>query len=792
MAQYTTTLHRPVTGEEVPLGEPGSYDAAGATYVLVNDISSSRSAIFLGKDVILDLNGYTITYADGEYEHLPNYSFEEGLTNWDFSKAPGAKIEDKKVQVFVGDKVLRLQQGEEITSQYISLPVANRSYFAMCGVTNSEMSVSVYVEDETGEQVRCTNKYGSSQLQGSPVEKKSPRLGGGFVYAHLKDIPAGKYRIRIKAETDCIIDHIDIRPAMDVGIGIIEKTRTYAHVNHLYDGWWGHSAFYDYTLDYSKSIPINGLPVVQGGGTITIKNGIIKSGATGILSWGIQSTAANVKIILDNVKIISSGINTNAIDVPQATITNCLFDIQSPFIINRHGSANYAVDLGNGKGSEVSFSEFYGGQGCLSFRGDSTLIHDNFFANRQTVTNHYSIMTGADNAKIYKNRFVPEIGSGIEIYKKKNIEIYDNEFVIEAAPPSCEYGHDNYSTNAIRLADYNATPGAADGCYGNKIYNNRFSVTGKDFPEYLKYVPVATAIFYSASGGDNYIYNNEIEVTDTDPGSKNETVAFYVGGGSIGGVFENNVITSNVPAFWIASMYGAASGTKVNNNTFIRSPDAGPEYAQVRMGYWTYLATNIEFRSNIIEDNGLGIKATSRSHSYSVYWTLTVTVADEDGNALEGADVEIRDENNNVVFKDTTSGNGIIKTELREYSFENMGVIESAPYQVIVGDNVIEVPLKKNTEITITVDKVTGIPQNRNYPEWFTISPNPADKELTIDFSRRSKRSVIVLDSSQKVHLKFITDNEKEVLDISFLTPGIYFLKVTDQGEFVTKKFIKL
>ena len=121
-----------------------------------------------------------------------------------------------------------------------------------------------------------------------------------------------------------------------------------------------------------------------------------------------------------------------------------------------------------------------------------------------------------------------------------------------------------------------------------------------------------------------------------------------------------------------------------------------------------------------------------------------------------------------------------------------MGVIESAPYQVIVGDNVIEVPLKKNTEITITVDKVTGIPQNRNYPEWFTISPNPADKELTIDFSRRSKRSVIVLDSSQKVHLKFITDNEKEVLDISFLTPGIYFLKVTDQGEFVTKKFIKL
>src|SRR5690554_5994144 len=400
-AEYTDTPHREPADHEVAVSKPGSYSEPGTTYVLVNDIKSINSAIFLGKDVTLDLNGYTITYADGEYEHVPNYDFEDGLKDWDFSKAPGAKLEDKKVQVFIGDNILRLNKGEEITSQYINLPYDNRSYFAMCGVTGSDMSVSVYVEDEAGEQVQCINNYGSSQIQGSPVEKKSPRLGGGFVYAHLKNIPSGKYRIRVKAETDCMIDHVDIRPAMDVGIGIIEKTRTYAHVDHLYDGWWGHSAFYDYTIDFRNGTPADSLPVVSGEGTITIKNGIIQSGVTGILNWGIQSTANNVKIILDNVKVLSSGINTNAVNVPYANITNCYFDIQSPFIINRHGSSNYAVDLGNVKGSEVSFSEFYGGQGCLSFSGDSVLIHDNFFANRQTVTNHYSIMTGADNAKIY-------------------------------------------------------------------------------------------------------------------------------------------------------------------------------------------------------------------------------------------------------------------------------------------------------------------------------------------------------------------------------------------------------
>ncbi len=792
MAQYASTPHRELTGEEVPVSEPGSYASAGTTYVLTNDISSSRSVIFLGKDVTLDLNGYTITYADGEYEHLPNYSFEEGLEQWDFSKAPGAKIEDTKVQVFVGDKVLRLQKGEEITSNYINLPVANRSYFAMCGVTGSDMSVSVYVEDESGEQVTCTNRYGSSQIQGCPVENKSPRLGGGFVYAHLKDIPAGKYRIRIKAETDCIIDHVDIRPAMDVGIGIVEKTRTYAHVDHLYDGWWGHSAFYDYTENYSKSVPVPGLPVVTGEGTITIKNGIIKSGTTGILSWGIESTAGNVKIILDNVKIVSSGINTNAVNVPQATITNCLFDIQSPFIINRHGSTNYAVDLGSGKASEVSFSEFYGGQGCLSFRGDSTRIHDNLFVNRQTVTNHYSIMTGVDNGKIYRNVFRPEIGSGIEIYKKKNTEIFENEFFIQSAPPSCEYGHSNYSTNAIRIADYNAKPGADDGCFGNRIYNNKFHITGKDYPEYTDYIPVATAVFYSASGGDNFIYNNELVIEDSDPGSKAETVGFYVGGGSIGGKIENNTITSNVPSFWLASMYGAASDMSVSNNTFIKSPNAGNDYHQIRMGYWTYLAQDIDFRSNIFEDNEFMVKATSRSHSYSVYWTLSVTVVDNEGKAAENLDVTITDKNDEVVFTGKTSSGGTITTELKEYQYENMVKTESAPYKVSAGNQNIVVSLSKNTEITITADNTTGATQDITLENRFSISPNPVQKNVTLEFPFPLKRTITLVDVNQKILSETMSDNNKVVLDVSSLSSGTYFLRVTGSGYNHTEKFIKL
>jgi len=485
------------------VSEAGCYDKAGATYILTNDITSERSAIFLGKDVTLDLNGHTITYAGGNYKHVPNSGFEKGLEGWNISKAPGAKVVNTaEVHSFIGEKILSLEAGDEIISPYIELPVENRSYFAMCGITGryyhdmggdlkNDMKISIYVDDQQGNEVKCMNQYGDTTLIGCPVNNRSARLGGGFIFAHLKNIPVGKYRIRVKAETDCLIDEIDIRPAMDAGIGIVENTHPYGHYNHLYDQQ--HSAFYDYTTDFSKGIPVTGIPKVEGKGTVTIKNGVIKSGTLGIMSWGIQSTAKDVRIILDNVKIITSGINAIAMDVPHATITNCRFDVDNPFIINRHGSEFYGVDLRGETASEVSYSEFYGGQGCLVIKGIGSKIHHNYFVNKQAVTNHYSVMAMGDGSQIFENKFEPEIGSGLEIFRHKNIEIFNNEFTINASPPSCEY-HEHYSTNAIRVADYGAELGSPRGAYGNRIYNNKFLITGKKL--HFSSVPVQETTIY--------------------------------------------------------------------------------------------------------------------------------------------------------------------------------------------------------------------------------------------------------------------------------------------------------
>jgi hypothetical protein len=607
------------------------------------------------------------------------------------------------VQIFIGEYLLRLPAGQEIVSSYIHLPVARRSYFAMCGVTSRDMRVSLYVEDRDGRVVTCVTQVGETGLISSPAENKGPRLGGGFVIAHLHGKGTGDYRLRVRAETDCLIDHVDLRPAMDVGIGIVAQTKPVAHHDALYNG--EHSAFYDYTRSGSTSEPVTGIPQVSGPGTITIKNGVIRSGAVGVLSWGIQSTAEEVKIVLDNVRIIAAGINSNAVDVPQATIRNCRFDIDTPFIINRHVS-EHAVVLRGSRSSEVAHCEFYGGQGCLTIKGEHSLVHHNLFVNHQTVTNHYCVMAMGDGSKIYQNRFWPKIGSGVEIFRHKRIEIFDNDFRIAASPPTCEYGHEEYSTTGIRVADYGAAPGSPRGSADNRIYRNRFHIVGRDFPQYPDYIPMAWAFFHSASGGDTHVYENEITVEHQDPESKAIAAALYIGGAANGGFWHDNRIASNVPAIWLATPYGSAENAKISRNTITILAKPGAAASKpVRIGYAERpeaVARNIEFRSNVIEGTEFGVDAANSGHSYSVYWTLTVYLIDDgDEQAVRDEEVRIMDRQGKTVTVLRTDEDGRIRTELLEYSVDNHLEKHLSPYSVAAGSAKLEVNMNQNREIVL-------------------------------------------------------------------------------------------
>jgi hypothetical protein len=360
------------------------------------------------------------------------------------------------------------------------------------------------------------------------------------------------------------------------------------------------------------------------------------------------------------------------------------------------------VDLRGRKASEVSFSEFYGGQGCLVFKGKHSIIHHNVFVNRQTVTNHYSIMAMGDSSMVFENLFEPEIGSGLEIFRHQHIQIFNNIFRINAAPPSCEYP-DHLSTNAIRVADYGEAPGSPRGCFGNRIYNNKFYIRGKKFKEYPGYIPMASAFFFSTSAGENYIFGNEIFVEQEDPETDAEAYAFYIGN-ALGGQLYNNRITTNVIPIWVACGYGSATGTLIAGNTIKKSPAAKTDFQPVRMGWIERedcLAKNIEFRSNVFSGLDFGIEATDQHHSYAVYWTLEVKIFDKTGKTIPGTEVKILDKNKKEVFTKSGDENGSVEVELAEYTVDGEVVSYQSPYTVIVNNKKQEVTLDHNQEISI-------------------------------------------------------------------------------------------
>lgn len=602
-AAFQETKPRDLQPGEIAVQAPGMCAEQGKTYVLTADISSPATALFLGNNVTLDLNGHTVTFADGKYEHIPNYGFEDGLKHWDISKASGAKIVSTNVRPLVGKQFCLLPQGQEVVSEYITLPVADRSYYAICSVSQKDRSVTLVVEDEKGNPVRCEFRGGEQPRVGGTAEGIHPELGGGTVFTHLHYLPAGKYRLRVKAVNgDCEIDECDIRPAMDVGVAIVGQIApwaTYADVMK-----WYPCAFFDYAKK-NTSQPAEGIPVVSGKGKIVIKNGAIKVGfAQGARSWGIQSTAKDVDLLVENVKILNSGLNCGTIAASCATIRNCRLEVDTPFIINRHDTSEMNVKLG--KAVEIAGNEIIGGQGCLSTGSGNADVHDNLFANGQTVTNHYSISPGTGD-RIYNNRFEPLVGSGIYIGRSQNVEVFNNVFKISSAPPNCEYRNSTYSTNAIRISDYNEpmTSPEQKRCFNNKIYKNKIFITGKAYPEFAGYEPATYAFFISVGGGKNQIYENEIQVTSDGKGVR--ALAFYIGGSGQGGEIFNNKIVSNVTPNWFGTDYGSASNVDFHNNTIVRARDAA-NFKPFRLGDGGNTATKIQFKENKFENCEFGVE----------------------------------------------------------------------------------------------------------------------------------------------------------------------------------------
>ncbi len=591
----------------IAITKPGYYAEAGKTYVLMRDIKADGTALYLGNNVTLDLNGHSITFAAADYKQVPNYGFEEGLKHWDISKAPGAKAVDSNVMPIVGTRILELPVGEEIVSDFVHLPVANRSYYATCA-NDRDQRIELRVEDENGKEITCNFQTSNGNKVGCPVLNKKLPHGGGVIFAHLHNLPAGKYRIRVKAlasnnkSKTCYLDEINILPALDAGIAMVSYLKPFANYDAVMA--WHPCAFFDANKNAAQAaqgkampfVALDGLPLVSGKGTITIKNGVIKNGSPVARSYAIHANSGDALVVLDNVLVQNSGLNANAASLGKAKITNSRFEINTPFIINRHYLNACSVTVSH-HAEEIAFNEFIGGQGNLYTPGGNGNIHDNYFENHQTVVNHYTLTPGTGD-KVYKNKFHPKRGAGINLYRCQNVEVYDNEFKIHTMAPPAEYRYKMLTTPAIRMADYGAKKGSKDGSFNNKIYQNTFHITGKNHMAFKGYQGRATAFFVSANGGQNYIYDNDIILRNDHADDISEAYAFFIGSSNPGGEIKNNRIDANCTVGWMGNYYGNADNVTIINNTFKRHPQTPKNEVLFRLGNGGNAARNIRFISN--------------------------------------------------------------------------------------------------------------------------------------------------------------------------------------------------
>jgi len=197
-----------------------------------------------------------------------------------------------------------------------------------------------------------------------------------------------------------------------------------------------------------------------------------------------------------------------------------------------------------------------------------------------------------------------------------------------------------------------------------------------NFEEPAEYIPMSWAVFYSASGGNNDVFGNRVNVDHTAPSSKARGAAFYIAGATngYGGRFFNNRITSNTPAVWIAGQYGGAVNTELLDNIFIKAPGTTPNYVPVRMGFdgnAESVAKHIRFRSNEVVNDTFSIQQTNANHTYAVYGMLRLSLVDRNGNPMEQQEVCIHHAANGAAYSGKTNEKGELVAELPMYISEN-------------------------------------------------------------------------------------------------------------------------
>jgi hypothetical protein len=635
---------------------PYILDRPGTAYVLRTDVRTEGTAfVVVAPDVVLDLNGHTVTYNDAPPVEVRNGGFEEGegrnVPGWDLSGAPAARVADNTRLLF-GRRVLHLEtfsSTQRLVSDPIELKQAGRGYTASITPANPKARGTL----------RLTVLDRNGRVLGSGISS-SPARGFSAV-AHFIPKTPGPVRLQI-----------DVTPktGLSTTLDLDRATLTVA-------GDCGVVASRIYTKDLPGwgTLPIQGQEAYKKKkvANFTVKGGKIVQGRCQGHACPPLFFVSLPGVTVEGVETLATGDDTDTLNATgasvQVVVRGCTFREQVKNITHRmHSFATVKVNAVSGP-VVIEDNHLLGCPqvGIMLGRNDPqhpVVARRNEIRQDTVVTNGYAIICSAlQNFEISDNVIKPSGGKGISFDSYTGDVmgpgVVQGNVVESQERPNREYptGLEAVGLRLRNIADKGGAhknlkihdnvfsarcgPGLVDQAYGGRIsyVNRRGEMIGAG-------VEVVHNTFRAVAGGPKY--RARALVLD-----KLED--------KVGLEIRDNILESNDVSLAMGDSGGGAAGATLVSCTLRKKGEGvGRPYTAVQAGYYIREVLGIRLLDTRYEGGATPsiVWAGTGKKEIAFGRLIDVKVVDAGGSPVAGAMVRVLDRQGREVSAGKTGTDG--------------------------------------------------------------------------------------------------------------------------------------
>ncbi|MRR55631.1 MAG: hypothetical protein EG822_14180 [Deltaproteobacteria bacterium] len=659
----------------------GYLDKANTTYVLQNDVSSAGTCFaVIAPNVVLDLNGHTVTYDNGAPVTLANGDFESATgtspSGWDLSTAPNAQRAAgtyiQPVSVYSGSYAVKFSvpAGDQYLRSTVPVTLEPNTTYSLSGMVYNRVNDSISL---------------SIELDGTSVKAvKTGQTWRGFQYinASFTTGPATETRtilVRLvgaggAADGSVYVD--DIRIQRHKVAGVVVGPASWRIPNIVSDVNRYGSA---------PGVIIRNGRIVQGQGTSDYSPAVT-----------VEENSGNDYVIRD-LEIRVHGANSKAVSSYSATnarIHDNVIYHDTKTIVSRDSFDGAAIKIEySGSGSHFFNNTVKTGVQTALYANSKAgeiphRVYGNTISLQTKYTNDFAIV--ANGSLVYEN--VVDCGSGSNSCRGiwaggTGTKVYNNTVSVQQLPRNQEY-------NGCELSG--AYGIQSELSYDVEVYGNTVTANAG----------VCEAHAFRANPYENGVAAGEhISVHD------NTFIALASGSARASAVkiaaadagvldIRNNILESNRQWFHFD---GRAVGLVFTGNTFKTAAPLDSPFYPLTDYNWngTLYPENVMFLDNRYPGcataalfTAASVRYLSANDPYASYlyaWPLTVQVKDDQGQSVPSVLVEIDDKDGNLVLTGTTDTAGTVLMVLSEY--KNVGGVKTFlnPYTVRVMRNGVSI-----------------------------------------------------------------------------------------------------